>query len=118
MATVDINGFGHNESVTVTGAKSLVVADQGLAQNVTASAVVTLPAAAAGQSFVMRVGKEGITAELRPAGSDTMTGNAFTPSAAKGAVFTNQPAGSYIQVVSGATTWHIQRLLGTATRTA
>jgi len=118
MATINVDGFGHNESVNVTTTKSLVVADQGIAQNVTASAVVTLPAAAAGQAFILRVGKEGITTSLIPAGSDTMTGNGFTPAAAKGAVFTNQPAGSFIWVVSGAATWHIQRIKGTATRTA
>jgi len=118
MTTINIEGFGHNEAVNVTTTKSLVVADQGLVQNVTASAVVSLPAAAAGQSFILRVGKEGITTSLIPVGSDTMTGNAFTPAATKGAVFTNQPAGSFIQVVSGAATWHIQRLKGTATRTA
>lgn len=118
MATVNLQGFGHQESAEVTGATSLVVADQGKVQNVTASAVVTLPAAAAGQTFTLRVGKAGITTSLVPAGTDTMTGNGFTPAAAKGAVFTNQPAGSYITVVSGAATWHIQRLRGTATRTA
>lgn len=117
MASVNLDGFGYNESVDVTGAKSLVVADQGIAQNVTASAVVSLPAAAAGQSFVLRVGKAGLTVSLLPVSTDTMTGNNFTPAAAKGAVFTNQPAGSWIQVTSGAATWHITRLSGTATRT-
>lgn len=118
MATVNLDGFGHNEAATVTGAKSLVVADQGLVQNVTASAVLSLPAAAAGQTFILRVGKAGITTSIIPVGSDTMTGNGFTPAAVKGAVFTNQPAGSFIVLVSGAATWHIQRLKGTATRTA
>jgi hypothetical protein len=117
MATFEFGSSGHNESVAVTGAKTLVVADQGIGQNVTASAVITLPAAAAGQTALVRVGKEGITVSVVPAGTDTMTGNGFTPAAAKGAVFTNQPGGSYIQLVSGAATWHIARLLGTATRT-
>jgi len=117
MPSIEVGASGHREFVAVTGAKSLVVADQGIVQNVTASAVVTLPAAAAGQTFTLRVGKEGITTSLVPVGSDTMTGNGFTPTALKGAVFTNQPAGSYIQVVAGAATWHISQLLGTATRT-
>lgn len=117
MAQVNLDGFGFNESVAVTGAKSLVVADQGIVQNVTASAVVSLPAAAAGQSFIMRIDKAGLTVSLLPVSTDTMTGNGFTPAAAKGAVFTNQPAGSLIQVTSGAATYHITRLCGTATRT-
>lgn len=115
--SVEIGASGHNENVAVTGNKTLALTDQGIAQNVTANATVTLPAAAAGQTALVRVGKEGLTVSVVPQGTDTMTGNGFTPAAAKGAVFTNQPAGSYIQLVSGAATWHIARLLGTATRT-
>ena len=118
MATVNLDGFGHNEVTTVTGATTLVDANHGLVQNVTASAVVTLPAAAAGKSFILRVGKEGITTSIVPVGSDTVIGNGFIFVALKGVVFTNQPAGSYVQLVGGAATWYIQRLKGTATRTA
>jgi hypothetical protein len=116
-STVNLNNFGHSNAVAVTGNKTLVVADEGIVQNVTAAAVVTLPAAAAGQTAVLRVGAEGITTSIVPAGTDTMTGNAFTPAAVKGAVFTSQPVGSYIKLVSGAATWHILELCGTATRT-
>jgi len=115
--SVNLGAFGFNESVDVTGAKSLVVADQGIVQNVTAAAVVSLPAAAAGQSFTLRVGATGITTSLIPVGTDSMTGNGFTPAAVKGAVFTNQPVGSLVTVSSGAATWHISKLSGTATRT-
>lgn len=117
MASIEANASGHSEFVAVTGAKTLALADQGIVQNVTASAVITLPAAAAGQTYRVRIGAPGITVSVLPAGTDTMTGNGFTPAAVKGAVFTNQPAGSMIELVSGAATWHISRLLGTATRT-
>jgi hypothetical protein len=115
--TVNLENFGHANVVAVTGNKTLALSDQGIVQNVTASSTVTLPAAAAGQTAVVRVGAEGITVSVLPAGTDTMTGNGFTPAGAKGAVFTSAPAGSYIQLVSGAATWHIAKLLGTATRT-
>lgn len=118
MPTIEFPASGHNNSVDVTGAKSLVVADQGTVQNVTASAVISLPAAAAGQTALVRIGAPGITVSVLPVGSDSMTGNGFTPAGAKGAVFTNQPVGSLIALVSGAATWHISKLLGTATRTA
>lgn len=115
--SVEVASSGHNESIDVVVNKTLVVADQGLAQNAKASIVFTLPAAAAGQTALVRIGKEGLTVSVLPAGTDTMTGNGFTPAAAKGIVFTNQPGGSYVQLVSGAATWHIARLLGTGTRT-
>jgi hypothetical protein len=114
---VNLQGFGYAESVDVTGNKTLVLTDEGIVQNVTAAATVTLPAAAAGQVAIVRIGKGGITASVVPAGTDTMTGNGFTPAGAKGAVFTNQPAGSYIKLVSGAASWHIHSFSGTVTRT-
>lgn len=115
--SVEIASSGHNENVSVsTSTKTLALTDQGIVQDTKVTCVYTLPAAAAGQTAIVRVGKEGITVTVNPAGTDTMTGNGFTPAAAKGIVFTNQPGGSYVQLVSGATTWHIARLLGTATR--
>lgn len=117
MPSVEFPASGHNEFVAVTGNKTLALADQGIVQNVTANAVLTLPAAAAGQTALVRIGKEGLTVSVLPAGTDTMSGNGFTPAGAKGAVFTNQPAGSLLKLVSGAATWHIAGLLGTATRT-
>lgn len=118
MASIETGASGHNEFVAVAAAsKTLALTDEGICQNVTVSSTLTLPAAAAGQTALVRIGKEGITVSVLPAGSDTMTGNGFTPAGAKGAVFTNQPAGSILFLVSGAATWHIAKLLGTATRT-
>src|SRR5438128_9774082 len=117
MPSIEFPASGHNEFVAVTGAKTLALTDEGIVQNVTASAVITLPAAAAGQTAKVRIGKEGITVSVLPAGTDTMSGNGFTPAAAKGAVFTSQPAGSLIELVSGAATWHIRQIPGPATRT-
>lgn len=117
MASIESPASGHNEFVTVAGNKTLVVADEGLCQNVTSSGTITLPAAAAGQTALVRIGSAGITVSVLPVGADTMTGNGFTPLALKGAVFTNQPAGSLLRLVAGAATWHIAGILGTATRT-
>jgi hypothetical protein len=117
MPSIEFPASGHNEFVAVAGAKTLALTDEGIVQNVTASAVITLPAAAAGQTAKVRIGKEGLTVSVLPVGADTVTGNGFTPTALKGVVFTNQPAGSLVELVSGAATWHISKLLGTATRT-
>ena len=126
MATVNLDGFGHNEVEEVTGAKTLNAADSGVVQNVTASAVVTLPAVAAGISgitYLIRVGKAGITLEIAPNSADKIVGGGLTAADDKSIYFTDQPAGSYIQLiaVNEATTdsaWAIQRLKGTITREA
>lgn len=117
MPSIEFPASGHNEFIAVTGAKTLADTDSGIVQNVTANAVLTLPAAAAGKVHKVRVGKEGLTISVIPAGADTLSGNGFTPAANKGVVFTNQPAGSLVELVSGAATWYISKLLGTATRT-
>lgn len=126
MATVDVFGFGHLEAETVTGAKTLDVGDSGVVQNVTASAVVTLPASVAGNagvSYVVRVGKEGITLEIAPNSADKIMGGGLTAADDKSIYFTNQPAGSYIVLTSNAqattdSAWVVTRLLGTITREA
>lgn len=126
MATVSLDGFGHNESVDVTSNKTLTAADSGIVQNVTATCTVTLPAAAAGVSSVtypIRVGKDGITLTISPNSADKIVGNGFTAADDKDMIFTNQPAGSYtiLQSVNEATTdsaYTVQRILGTATRQA
>lgn len=126
MATVNLVGFGHNEAETVTGAKTLDVGDSGVVQNVTASAVVTLPASVAGNagvSYMIRVGKDGITLEIAPNSADKIMGGGLTAVDDKSIYFTNQPAGSYIILSSNAqattdSAWVVQRLLGTITREA
>ena len=126
MAQVNLDGFGYNESEEVTGNKTLDGGDSGVAQNVTATCTVTLPAAAAGTSGVtypIRVGAENITVTISPNSADKIVGNGFTAADDKDMIFTNQPVGSYVvlQAVNEATTdsaYVVQRILGTATRQA
>ena len=104
----------------VTGNKTLVDADNGVAQVVTATSILTLPAAAAGKTFVVVNGAQGASAgnpniTVRPAGSDTMTGNGFTPAAAKGAVLTAGAYGDYIKLTAGAATWYVTETGGSGT---
>jgi len=125
-------------SATVTASKTLTDADSGLIQNVstlnanTADVVITLPAAAAGKSVLVvnsgrraggPVGSGSSKSQnviVRPAGTDTMTGNGFTPAAAKGALSskTSHLSGDFLRLVSGAATWYIAELRGTWAREA
>lgn len=110
-----------NNQVNVTGAKTLADTDAGVVQNVTATATVTLPAAAAGKVYTIQNGAQGATAgtvtiNVTPNGTDTVTGNGFTPASGKGAVNTLGQFGDSI-VLHGATgTWYIARSSGTWTR--
>lgn len=122
--------------VTVTASKTLTDADNGITQYVAPTAaadvVVTLPAAAAGKTATVvnggrRAGgsvgsgaAKSVTVIVRPAGTDTMTGNGFTPAATKGAVSdkTVHTAGDRLELVSGAATWYIKSTTGTWTREA
>lgn len=117
--SVDLTGFGHRESVTVTGAKTLAIGDQGIVQDVTASAVITLPSTVVGYSFTVRVGAPGITVAVDPAAADLIAGNGFTAADNKDLLFTNQPAGSFVTLVGNGTTgWNVTAISGTATREA
>lgn len=109
--------------VNVATSKTLVDADQGSIQNVTATATLTLPAAVAGKTFVIKNGAQGATAgnvtiTVPAVGTDTVTGLAFTPAATKGPVNTLGQFGDEITLVGGTGTWHIARSSGTWTRQA
>lgn len=117
MAAIEFGYGGMNEFVAVTGAKTLALTDCGIVQNVTASATITLLATVVGAVFNIRVGKEGITVNVSPNASDKIAGNGFTATDDKDLIFTNQPAGSMVQLVGdGANGWMVSRILGTATR--
>lgn len=126
MAEINLDGFGYNQVETVTGAKTLDAGDSGVVQNVTASAVVTLPASAAGNAGVteiIRVGADNITLEIAPNSADKIVGGGLTAADDKSIYFTNQPVGSYIVLVSNAaattdSAWVVQRLHGEITREA
>lgn len=115
-------------TVDVTAAtKTLTDADLGITQVIkNAACVITLPAAAAGKFVQVQLGgvqKSGSTPGsgdnkssgviVRPAGADTMTGDNFTPAAAKGATLlaANGRVGDRLEFVSGAATWYIRRII-------
>jgi len=126
MATYELGSFGHREGVAKSANYTVTAADSGLVINVTASCTITLPAIAAGTSSVraiVRVGKEGITVNVSPNSADKIVGNGFTAADDKDAIATNQPAGSFLELlgVNEATTdsaWTVQHVLGTWTREA
>lgn len=117
--SVDLFGFGHTESEAVTGAKTLDEGDNGVTQNVTATATITLPSTVVGYTYPIRVGAEGITVTVSPAALDKIMGNGFTSADNKDLVFTNQPAGSFVVLHGdGANGWVVGAINGTATKEA
>lgn len=119
MAKINLCGFGYNEVETVSADKTLDEGDSGVAQNVTASKTVTLPATVVGTTYIVRVGADGITVNVSPAAADKIMGNGFTSADNKDLIFTSQPKGSYVVLVAdGVNGWFVQRIKGTATREA
>ena len=118
--SVDLTGFGHQESEAVaTATKTVDITDQGVVQNATVTTTITLPATVVGYSYTFRVGAPGITLAVDPAAADLIAGNGFTAADNKDLVFTNQPAGSFVTLVGNGTTgWNVAAISGTATREA
>lgn len=118
MATVNLDGFGHLNSVDVSSSTTLsLTAHSGKVVNVTASCTLTLPAVATMHRFIIRVGKEGITLNISPNASDLIAGAGAANTGAgadnKDVIFTNQPAGSYVVLEYGdANGFAIVRALG------
>ena len=113
----DLTGFGHQNGEAVTGDKTLAITDQGDVQNVTADAVITLPATVVGYTFTVRVGAPGLDVALSPNASDLIAGAGFTAADDTDVSLINQPAGSWITVVGNGTTgWNIVGYSGTLTQ--
>jgi len=121
MATVNLDGFGHCESVDISTNTTLsLTAHSGKVVNVTATCTLTLPAVGTMHRYAVRVGAEGITVTISPNASDLIAGAGASNSGAgtdnKDVIFTSQPAGSYIVLEYGdANGWAIVRALGTFT---
>jgi predicted metal-dependent phosphotriesterase family hydrolase len=116
---VNLDGFGYNEHVTVSAASKTLtsLSDSGLVQDVTVSSTITLPATVVGNTFLVRVGKYGITLTIQPQAADYIAGNGLTNVDNKALLFTNQPAGSFVQLVAdGVNGYMVQRISGTATK--
>lgn len=121
MATVNLEGFGHLNSVDVSSNTTLALTTHsGLVTNVTATCTLTLPAVATMHRYIVRVGDNGLTVTISPNASDLIAGAGAANSGAgadnKDVIFTNQPAGSFIVLEYGdANGWAIVRSLGTFT---
>lgn len=130
----DFNTMAHYQSVALTANKTLTAADQGVVQDVTLDGLtVTLPAVAAGLTFIVRnkartnvnlpagaVANKAAAVTVVPNGTDTVTGNGFTPAAGKGAVNTKATAqvGDFIKLVGATGTWNIEEVSGVWARVA
>jgi hypothetical protein len=122
MAQINLGSFGYNEVLPKSGAYTVVAADNGTVINVTATATITLPSTALGLAPIIRVGADGITVTIAPAAADGIGGAQLTATVNKALIFTNSPAGSYVQLygtgTAGTTAWSITRLdAGGATST-
>lgn len=121
----------NRQSVDITINKTLAAADCGIVQNVIADGLtLTLPAAAAGLNYVIRVQGVGAgssvgsaangTATLNVAatGTDTVSGNNFTPAATKGPLSskTNNQVGDEITLFGGTGGYTIASVKGNWTR--
>lgn len=120
MATINLDGFGHNEFEEVILDKTLDATDCGVVQNVTVTKTVTLPATSAKHNFIVRVGKAGITVTISPNSSDKIAGytaaNTGVGADNKDLIFTTQPAGSFVQLQGDGTDGYtITRLIGSPT---
>ena len=122
MATVDLKGFGHRESVDLSASTltASLTAHSGKVINALVTSTITLPSVATFHRYTVRVGQEGITVNISPAALDLIGGagasNAGVGTDNKDVIFTNQPAGSYITLeYADATGWAIVEALGTFT---
>ncbi len=98
--SVDWQNNGYNNSVVITSNKTLALSDCGVVQDVQATCTITLPTAAAGQFFKIRVGAPGITVTVTPQSTDVISGGGFTTTGAgKSLYFTNQNSGSRVGLV-------------------
>jgi hypothetical protein len=115
--TVNITGFGHIKAEEVTGNKTLDEGDSGVAQNVMASATIAVPATVVGATYIIRIGKAGITVNVSPAAADKIMGGNLTSADNKDLIFADAPAGSYVELgADGVNGYYVRRILGTYTR--
>lgn len=117
-AGVNLTGFGYRTKEDISASTLTTdIQDCGKVLNFTATCVVTLHATAAGQSLWFRVGADGITLTLSPNASDKIQGVDITAADNKDIVFTSQPIGSYVNLISdGVDGWNIAAVKGAFTR--
>jgi hypothetical protein len=102
MATQLVGHLGLT-SEAVTGNKTLDEGDNGVAQVVTANAVVTLPATVVGYSYKIVVGETSTggvpTLSVSPAAADKIMGLGFTSADNKDATLASPQVGDFIELV-------------------
>lgn len=119
-----LNIYAARASEDVTGAKTVDITDQGVVQNVTATATVTLPATVVGYVYTIRNGGTGstdgaVTVTINPNAADLIAGNGFTAADDKDVINTLGNAGDEITLIGNGTTgWNIVSSTGTWTREA
>lgn len=115
---VNLNGFGYQTKEDITASTLTTdVNDCGKVLNFThATPTVTLHAVAAGQVLTLRVGANPQVLTVSPAAADGIFGCDAAGVDNKDIVFTNQPIGSYVQLVGGKTEgWVISAVSGAFT---
>ena len=107
-------------SATVTGNKTLAAADNGVAQVVTATATLTLPATGVGFQFTIVNGSRGsIVVSLSPAAADLIAGNGAAGVDNKDLINTSGNYGDTVSVRGdGVSGWVITEVRGNWTREA
>ena len=107
-------------SATVTGDKTLAATDNGVAQVVTSTATLTLPATGVGFEFtIVNGGQKSVTITLSPNANDQIAGNGFTAADNKDAINTLGNYGDTISVRGdGSGGWAITQVRGNWTRQA
>lgn len=118
---INLFGFGYLNSVDVSSNTTLALTTHsGKVVNVTDTCTITLPAVGTTQHYFIRVGAEGKTVTISPNSSDLIAGAGAANTGAgaddKDVIFTNQPAGSYIELAyADANGWKIVSSNGTFT---
>lgn len=108
---VDYISSGFNRKADLSTNTTLTIANSGVVQNLTASATITLPTAAAGEDHIIRAGEPAITVTIQPQSGDTIKGAGLTPVTGAAVTITNQHAGSFVELLGGAAnTWVITRV--------
>lgn len=118
MATT-LNSHFNRKTDTVTGAKTLDATDSGVVQNVTATAVITLPSTAVGIFYTIRNGGKydgEVQVTISPAALDNIAGGNYTAVDDKDIVntlATSRPGDEVTLFGNGTTGWHIVNQVGT-----
>lgn len=120
-AGVNIGGFGYQTKEDITASTLTTdIQDCGKVLNFThATPTVTLHATAVGQTLTFRVGANPQVLTISPAAADKISGVDLTAADNKDIIFTNQPIGSYVKLVSdGVDGYVIAEVSGAFTREA